>query len=318
MPIKIYYSGNCVSFNTSKPPDPKEKIIIENPELDFQAKEKKEYKLDPKSKQKLFDNCLYGYDKKKFKTLFITCTYRSTHKDNTSNKHISKFLSYIKKTKRLNGYLWVKEFQKNGTAHYHILIDYDVILKYKKSKKDIYDKTGRKNFWKMNVYSIKYLQYWWNKFSNQTDFPQNSLQVDYIANSPQGIIYYLGKYLSKGTDFESFEPVWGSSYNWKVKPITLSYSNDIDLIEYLRENRRKNLKNTENGYYKTDYTLHWKVNRQIIKKNWNKWLDMKYYLDNEKNILLFNVLDSLKRHIVLKEKHFARNRTKKVRKALEC
>ena len=41
-----------------------------------------------------------------------------------------------------------------------------------------------------------------------------------------------------------------------------------DLIDYLKENRRKNLKHTENGYYKTDYTLHWKVNRHIIKKNW--------------------------------------------------
>ena len=65
MPIKIYYSGNCVSFNTSKPPDPKKKIIIENPELDFQPKEKKVYELNSKSKQKLLDNCLYGYDKKK-------------------------------------------------------------------------------------------------------------------------------------------------------------------------------------------------------------------------------------------------------------
>ena len=86
----------------------------------------------------------------------------------------------------------------------------------------------------------------------------------------------------------------------------------------MKENRRKNLKNTENGYYKTDYTLHWKVNRHIIKKNWKKWLEMKYYLDNEKNIILFSLLDSLKRHIVLKEKHFVRNRTKKVRLPLEC
>ena len=65
MPIKIYYSGNCVSFNITKPPEPPIKNIIENPELDFQPKEKKVYELNSKSKQKLFDNCLYGYDKKK-------------------------------------------------------------------------------------------------------------------------------------------------------------------------------------------------------------------------------------------------------------
>ena len=112
------------------------------------------------------------------------------------------------------------------------------------------------------------------------------------------VIHYLGKYISKGSDFISYEPVWGCSYNWKVQPITFSYDNDIDLIDYLRQNRRKNLKNTENGYYKTDYTLHWKVNRQIIKKNWDIWLNMK--------------------DILLKEKHFARNRTKKVRLPLEC
>ena len=41
MPIKIYYSGNCVSFNTSTPPPPPEKNKIENPELDFQPKEKR-------------------------------------------------------------------------------------------------------------------------------------------------------------------------------------------------------------------------------------------------------------------------------------
>jgi hypothetical protein len=298
MPIKIYYSGNCVSFNTSTPPPPPEKNKIENPELDFQPKEKKEYKLNSKSKQKLFDNGLYGFDKKKYDLLFLTCTYNSKLKNKTSNKHLSNFLKYLKKVDRLNGYLWVKEFQKNGTAHYHLLMDYKVKYNFKKSKKDIYDKTGRRNYWKMHEQQIFYLQKHWNKFSKQTDNPSNSLDVERIMKNSIEVIHYLGKYISKGSDFPSYEPVWGCSYNWKVQPITFSYDNDVDLINYLRQNRRKNLKNTENGYYKTDYTLHWKVNRQIIKKNWDIWLNMK--------------------DILLKEKHFARNRTKKVRLPLEC
>ena len=255
-PLNVNLSGNCVSFNPiyHKPKPPKNKT----PGI-------KKYGFTNKIKQSLYDTAIYGLIKTKQKNshfYFITLTYRESKKGEASNKHISEFLEYLDKKESpyiRGGYVWVKENTKKETPHFHLLIDLQFKFMYcekTRKRKSYQDKSKRFNYQKAMSFEYGRLSKTWERIRG--DYSRNGLDIVEIQK-PTGIIYYLAKYITKEDLQDSKTKVWARSHNWIINKLTFEDDKTIKKIRNQAKNISKKEDQTENRFYKTEYTLHWRI-----------------------------------------------------------
>ena len=215
--------------------------------------------------QKIYDSAIYGLiltKQKKSHFYFITLTYRESKKAEASNKHISKFLQYLDKEEtpyKRGGYIWVKEDTKKGTPHFHLLIDLQFKFMYNeksRKKKEYKDKTGRFSYQKAMAFQYGRLSHHWERIRG--DYSNNGLDIVEI-HKPTGVIHYLAKYITKEDYRDSKSRVWSRSEDWIISKITFEDDKSIEKIVKMAKNISKNENETENRFYKTDYTLHWRI-----------------------------------------------------------
>lgn len=170
---KLYYSGSITLYHTNhlgnlKPPEPT-----------FT----REYRIGAKSRQKLIDAALYGYDTKVNEVLAFVLTYSrrltSEQIEKECNKHVKRFFDLgTRERSKFNGYLWTKERCKDDMPHYHVLVD---------------AKRFQKN-------SIKWLNDLWcscrGDYSGGAIRSKGGLKV----RSMYGAATYAAKYSAKGKD----------------------------------------------------------------------------------------------------------------------
>jgi len=189
----------------------------------------------------------------------------------TPNNAISHFFNYLRISKKIQSYWWVKEnhpkhFENYGIKkpHYHCLVS----LKAYTTKKEI-------------------LQAWINQVGSETEIIDlKNIEVRNKYNSFQyQIVRYVSKYCTKGCDVFD-DKIYGKSkvLNHKTYPILYS-----GLIKNILKNISQNENLTENDiiYYRT----HW--NQAYLKNN-----NVKTYLRlkeitkyDEKYMMLYNTRD---------------------------
>lgn len=256
MPLNLNISGNCVAYNypTHKPKPPK----------NLEPTEKK-YGFKTHVRQSIYDTAINGLIKtkqNKSNIYFITLTYRESKKHEASNKHISEFLEYLHKKEspyKRGGFLWVKELTKKETPHFHLLIDLKFKFEYsdKEKKRSAYiDRHKRFNYQKALAFNYGRLSNTWERI--RKDFSRNGLDIVKI-NKATGILYYLTKYISKEKLIDSKTKIWARSHDWIIRKTTIECDDTIKYYLKKAKNISKNENLTENRYYKTDYTLHWRI-----------------------------------------------------------
>jgi len=88
---------------------------------DKKTKKKRLYTID---KKKVRSACIELWKRKKGKfVLFITVTFPGNPTEKQTCKVWDAFLDNLRKTYGITQYVWVKEYQKRGVIHYHILLD---------------------------------------------------------------------------------------------------------------------------------------------------------------------------------------------------
>jgi len=256
MPLNLNLSGNCVAYNSPihKPKPPKN----QNPQ-------EKKFGFKSQVRQNIYDTAINGLIQTKLKKsnlYFITLTYRETKKHTASNSHISEFLEYLHKKESpyiRGGFLWVKEMTEKETPHFHLLIDLKFKFEYseKEKKRSWYlDKSKRFNYQKALAFNFGRLSNTWERI--RKDFSRNGLDIVKIEKAT-GIIYYLSKYLTKEKLIDSKSKVWARSHDWIITKQVIDCDDTIKYYLKKAKNISKNANQTENAFYKTPYTLHWRV-----------------------------------------------------------
>jgi len=90
------------------------------------------------------------------------------------------------------------------------------------------------------------------------DYSNNGLDIVEI-HKPTGVIHYLAKYITKEDYRDSKSRVWSRSEDWIISKITFEDDKSIEKIVKMAKNISKNENETENRFYKTEYTLHWRI-----------------------------------------------------------
>jgi hypothetical protein len=192
-------------------------------------------------------------------------------KNKTPNNAVSHFFNYLRISKKIQSYWWVKEnhpkhFKNYGIKkpHYHCLVSFKAYT----TKKEI-------------------LQAWRNQVGTETEIIDlKNIEVRNKYNSFQyQIVRYVSKYCTKGCDVFD-DKIFERSQKLNHKTYPLLYSG---LIKNILKNISKNENLTENEviYYRT----HW--NQAYLKKN-----NVKTYLRlkeitkyDEKYMMLYNTRD---------------------------
>jgi len=241
MPVKVYYSGTCISYNLPKLDSGR--IIPQKP---------RHYYIKPKHKRQIISSALYAYERKHFNFCFFTLTYQADQflaNPFDHNHHITYFLDYLNEKKCIGtGYLWTKENTLRGVPHYHVLID----LKFT---------------------SVKILnKYWCN--ARKQEFAPNALQTDkkfgFIIRSKFGAAAYAAKYCAKGKDKETKATIYkfksrafAISKKWNAPTTTVS---DGVGTEILHENVCNLSSKTENKYITTEFCEIFRIEQSLAKQ----------------------------------------------------
>ena len=260
MPLNLNLSGNCVAYNypTHKPKPPKNP----NPQ-------EKKFGFKPQIRQQIYDTAINGLIQTKIKKsnlYFITLTYRESKKHTASNKHISEFLEYLHKKEspyQRGGFLWVKELTKKETPHFHLVIDLKFKFEYseKAKKKEAYqDILGRFNYQQALGVEYENLSERWEVIRKDVskDHRSNGLDISKVDKAT-GVIFYLTKYLTKEKLIDSKSKVWARSHDWIISKQVIECDDTINYYYNKARNISKNANKTENRFYKTLYTVHWRV-----------------------------------------------------------
>lgn len=124
---------------------------------------------------------------------FITLTFKENITDiNLAYKRFKYFVDKIRRVKKDFKYLGIREFQKRGAIHYHLLtnIECDSLIIPKRPLKHLY-KPSIKKYVDLEYYAINY---WLDGFSS----------AEPIKNDPKKIIGYISKYMTKDIDNRLF------------------------------------------------------------------------------------------------------------------
>ncbi len=176
---------------------------------------------------------------------FITLTIPSTqkHTDKVLRKMQTRFLENLKKTYKVEYYVWKAETQKNGNLHFHILIDQFVDWRnirklwnsqlFKLGYIEAYQKKMQSYFengFKMlpndkRDYQTQYKAYLKNKAVSYTN--PNSTDIHSLKNV-NNLTNYIVKYMTKKEVGKRsiLGAVWGASN--ELKKIKYPTVNDVD------------------------------------------------------------------------------------------
>lgn len=244
MPIKIYYSGQCVAYDT-----PTQKEQSTPPPRTA----KRKYSIKPKNRRQIISSALYGYERKKWNVCFFTLTYRvDEFHDNPfdHNEHIRYFMDYLNEKGCIgSGYIWTKELTENKVPHYHVLID----LKFT---------------------SAKILNKYWCNARKQT-FAANALQTDkkfgFIIKHKFGAAAYAAKYCTKGEKTKDGKTIYYQfnsraytiSNGWNAPTTTINDSKQSEIVH----SNIVNLNNsTQNQVIKTDFCEIFRIDQNLAKQ----------------------------------------------------
>lgn len=171
--------------------------------------------------RKLAGAAMEMFRQAKNEIIFLTYTTSKIIEHEKINKAWSKHLCNLKKTYKVNSYLWVAELQKRGAIHYHCLFDIPYI-------------------------DIRTLNDSWNNsISHLTNGSKCAVRIspEYgaIVKSPERAVKYLCKYFSKAilTPLDKFYArVYGISHNINLEPVELSKI-DYEVILNTTRHKRK-------------------------------------------------------------------------------
>lgn len=117
--IRLYASGLIVIYQ----PHATGKRSQE--QLSYQSKKKRKYTVN---KSKVQSACIRCWQLKKSKNmLFLTYTFPFEPTEDEASKIWNLTLKNLKQNYNVKNYVWVKERQKSGRLHYHIILDRDRI-----------------------------------------------------------------------------------------------------------------------------------------------------------------------------------------------
>lgn len=170
---------------------------------------------------------------------FITLTFKDNLKDiNTADKRLKYFLTKIRRVKKDFKYLGIREFQKRGAIHYHILtnIACDSFIIPKREKKHLYN-PNTKQYKDLEYYDIKY---WLDGFSS----------AEPITDDAKKIVGYISKYMTKDIDQRLFGYRRYFYSKNLIMPITsyINTTSEKDVDFFTKKIQDKNLI-YQNAYY---------------------------------------------------------------------
>lgn len=94
---------------------------------------------------------------------------------------LEPFLRWMRRKFKINGYVWVREFQKNGMIHYHLVYDKFIL------------KTELRRYWNALMKNAGYLKEFFKKHPGKEP-PSTHVNK---AQNPDQCTYYMEKYMSK-------------------------------------------------------------------------------------------------------------------------
>jgi hypothetical protein len=203
--VAIYRSGMYVVYNSRK-------HGRETSELKKIANKKRYYSIN---RQKVRSASISLFQNKKSKNLlFLTYTFAFDVKESDASAIWQNHLDNLKKTFKVNNYVWVKEEQKhnNNRIHYHILIDRNRI--------------NIKNLQDSFNHSVRHI-------CNDAAISNNSIRLgsNPIVSEINKVAKYLSKYIAKSEDNVFESKAYGHS--------DLEIKRTIDFIDFYNIIRQK-------------------------------------------------------------------------------
>lgn len=188
---KIYASGMVVIYKKHSYGERTEE------QLKWQAVQKRSYRI---SKSKVKSACIRAWQTKNSNNmLFITFTFPFDPTEKEAADIWNRLLKNLKQNYHVKKYVWVKERQKNGRLHYHIIIDRD--------------RVGVINLQKSYNSAINHVR-------PDVDCSSNSVRLGTrpIIRNINSVAKYLSKYISKSNDEngEFTTKAYGYSDNMKI------------------------------------------------------------------------------------------------------
>jgi hypothetical protein len=186
--IKLYKDGTVILYN--------DKFCGEPDRNREKLKKKRIYYI---SRSKVRSACIELWQKKKTKNaLFITFTFWDKISEKYASKIWDNVLNGLRNNYDVKNYVWVKERQKRGAIHYHIIVD--------RNRIDIKRLQGTFNNSVKNIFPFR-------RVSN------NSVRLGKlpVIYNIQTIKNYLCKYMAKVDDTEKLCEFRGRAYGHNAK-----------------------------------------------------------------------------------------------------
>ncbi len=192
-----------------------------------EKKDKKEgYTLN---KAKVRDKCTAFFELERSRKFcaFYSVSFPEGSKEEQIYKVWNSWLTNLRKTYGLRDYLWVAEYQKNGTLHYHMLCNVYMNIK--------------------RVNRAMGVALFHNDMLNTTIDKYNGVDVKKVTNNRGGLNAYLTKYVSKSEEHTYKRAPWRCSQS--VSALFTSAQIDEETSDNLaREFVRLPLKKYENDF----------------------------------------------------------------------
>lgn len=192
-----------------------------------EKKDKKEgYTLN---KSKVRDKCTAFFELERSRKFcaFYSVSFPEGSKEEQIYKVWNSWLTNLRKTYGLRDYLWVAEYQKNGTLHYHMLCNVYMNIK--------------------RVNRAMGVALFHNDMLGTTIDKYNGVDVKKVTNNRGGLNAYLTKYISKSEEHTYKRAPWRCSQS--VSALFTSVQIDEETSDKLaREFARLPLKKYENDF----------------------------------------------------------------------
>ena len=192
-----------------------------------EKKDKKEgYTLN---KSKVRDKCTAFFELERSRKFcaFYSVSFPKGSKEEQIYKVWNSWLTNLRKTYGLRDYLWVAEYQKNGTLHYHMLCNVYMNIK--------------------RVNRAMGIALYHNDMLNTTIDKYNGVDVKKVTNNRGGLNAYLTKYVSKSEEHIYKRAPWRCSQSVSALFTSVQIDEEIS-VNLAREFARLPLKKYENDF----------------------------------------------------------------------
>lgn len=194
--------------------------------------QRKHYAIDNMIRRCIISAAKKMADNKDAELILLTGTFPFEPAEREASKIWTNFISNLKKTYKLNSYVWTKERQDNGRIHYHLLCD----IKFNSIK----DMQQTYNICITNVCPGVTVS------NNSLRLPDRSKWGGVINNS-EAVASYIAKYVSKSSNNIN---TWYFRRCYQISQGLFPLKVDLDYIEFIDI-----LRNNKNivKKYRTDY-----------------------------------------------------------------